>query len=60
MEMLKKTLEYAINTSKEQFKKYEEETINGNYLQAREIVLQLKTDLTAIDSVFRTNSKSVS
>ncbi|MFE0298259.1 septation ring formation regulator EzrA, partial [Priestia megaterium] len=45
-----KTLEYAINTSKEQFKKYEEETINGNYLQAREIVLQLKTDLTAIDS----------
>ncbi|MBY6085427.1 septation ring formation regulator EzrA [Priestia flexa] len=45
-----KTLEAAIDHAKKQFAVFEEETANGNYLQARETVLQLKTDLTTIDT----------
>lgn len=45
-----KTLEAAIDHAKKQFAVFEEETVNGNYLQARETVLQLKTDLTTIDT----------
>lgn len=45
-----KTLEAAIDHAKKQFAVFEEETVNGNYLQARETVLQLKIDLTAIDT----------
>ncbi|TDB51054.1 MULTISPECIES: septation ring formation regulator EzrA [Bacillaceae] len=45
-----KTLEAAIDHAKKQFVVFEEETVNGNYLQARETVLQLKIDLTAIDT----------
>ncbi|WP_226639107.1 septation ring formation regulator EzrA [Priestia flexa] len=45
-----KTLEAAIDHTKKQFAVFEEETVNGNYLQARETVLQLKTDLTTIDT----------
>ncbi|MBM7701198.1 septation ring formation regulator EzrA [Metabacillus iocasae] len=45
-----KSLEQAIEELKDRFTLFEEETDNGNYLQAREVVLSIQRDLHTIDT----------
>jgi septation ring formation regulator len=42
-------LDQALTEIKERFNSFEEETDNGNYLQARDIVLSIQQDLTTIN-----------